>query len=283
MPAKRSSNAVAKVNPRARAIAPPSPGAQQQDAIGMLILKAAADPAISAEKVERLVRLQAEMAAQFRAEEAKGAFWTAMSVVQGEMRTIAANANNPQTKSNYADIEQIDNVLKPIYTARGLAISFTTESSHLEEHVKIVMFVALGIHVQRYDIDMPADGKGAKGGDVMTLTHAKGAAVTYGQRYLLKMAFNIAVSRDTDGNAVRARANAAAVRDHTPIDQDQLRTLIALADEVGADKGKFCGVLKVDSFAEIPAERFDEAMQLLERKRKANAKKKGTKQAEMAL
>jgi hypothetical protein len=42
-------------------------------------------------------------------------------------------------------------------------------------------------------IDMPADGKGAKGGDVMTKTHAMGAAASYGQRYLLKLIFNIAV------------------------------------------------------------------------------------------
>jgi hypothetical protein len=48
---------------------------------------------------------------------------------------------------------------------------------------------------------MPADGKGAKGGDVMTKTHATGAAVSYGQRYLLKMIFNLAVGEvDDDGN-----------------------------------------------------------------------------------
>jgi hypothetical protein len=57
-------------------------------------------------------------------------------------------------------------------------------------------------HSRTYQIDMPADGKGAKGGDVMTKTHATGSAVSYGMRYLLKMIFNIAVSdKDDDGNA----------------------------------------------------------------------------------
>lgn len=46
---------------------------------------------------------------------------------------------------------------------------------------------------------MPADGKGAKGGDVMTKTHAAGSAMSYGQRYLLKMIFNLAVGDDDDG------------------------------------------------------------------------------------
>jgi hypothetical protein len=45
---------------------------------------------------------------------------------------------------------------------------------------------------------MPADGKGAKGGDVMTRTHATGSALSYGMRYLLKMIFNVAVGEDDD-------------------------------------------------------------------------------------
>ncbi len=52
---------------------------------------------------------------------------------------------------------------------------------------------------------MPADGKGAKGGDVMTKTHAVGAAKSYGKRYLLKDIFNIAIGEeDTDGNVPKA-------------------------------------------------------------------------------
>ena len=47
--------------------------------------------------------------------------------------------------------------------------------------------------------------KGAKGGDVMTKTHAAGSALTYGQRYLLKMIFNIAIGSDDDGNAASSR------------------------------------------------------------------------------
>ena len=50
------------------------------------------------------------------------------------------------------------------------------------------------------------NGKGAKGGDVMTRTHATGAALSYGMRYLLRMIFNVAVGEgDTDGNGATAR------------------------------------------------------------------------------
>ena len=56
-------------------------------------------------------------------------------------------------------------------------------------------------HTRTYQCDMPSDGKGAKGNDVMTKTHAAGSAASYGMRYLLKMIFNIAIGEDdTDGN-----------------------------------------------------------------------------------
>jgi hypothetical protein len=51
-------------------------------------------------------------------------------------------------------------------------------------------------------MDMPSDGKGAKGGDVMTKTHATATADSYAKRYLIKDIFNIAIGEyDTDGNA----------------------------------------------------------------------------------
>jgi hypothetical protein len=48
---------------------------------------------------------------------------------------------------------------------------------------------------------MPVDGKGARGGDVMTKTHAMGSGISYGMRYLLRMIFNLAIDQDDDGNA----------------------------------------------------------------------------------
>ena len=64
-----------------------------------------------------------------------------------------------------------------------------------------------------FHIDMPADGKGAQGRDVMTRTHATGSAVSYGRRYLLLMIFNIAVGgEDDDGNAAGKRDNPHTVR-----------------------------------------------------------------------
>src|SRR6185369_5301511 len=67
--------------------------------------------------------------------------------------------------------------------------------------IRVVAYVSRGGYTRLYRIDMPADGKGAKGGDVMTKTHAAGAAMSYASRYLLKAIFNVSVGEeDSDGN-----------------------------------------------------------------------------------
>lgn len=52
------------------------------------------------------------------------------------------------------------------------------------------------------------------------------------------------------------------------VSNEQVEHLIDLADEVGADKAKFCQWLGVSIFAEIPATQFDKAKRALEAKRR---------------
>ena len=63
-----------------------------------VISKAAADPTIDVEKLERLMALYERTEAR----QAKQAFDEAMNEAQTEMRPIAADASNAQTKSKYA-------------------------------------------------------------------------------------------------------------------------------------------------------------------------------------
>lgn len=138
---------------------------------------------------------------------AEAAFNEAMHRAQQAMRRIGTDAMNPQTHSKYATYAKLDAVLRPIYTGQGFSLSFNTEPIENPDTQRIVCYVShkdaelpVG-HTRTYRIDMPADGKGAKGNDVMTKTHATGAAASYGMRYLLKMIFNVAVGEtDDDGN-----------------------------------------------------------------------------------
>jgi hypothetical protein len=153
------------------------------------------DPDVSADKLERFLAMRDRMSAK----EAEQRFNVAMSQAQAKIRHVAADSDNPQTRSRYASYAALDKALRPIYAEFGFALSFDTGDAPQPEFVRVLCYVShQDGHARTYRVDMPADGKGAKGGDVMTKTHATGSAVSYGMRYLLKMIFNVAVGDDDD-------------------------------------------------------------------------------------
>lgn len=207
--------------------APPTINAAMQvapagDAAGSLlqvISAAARDPSVDIEKMERLMAMHERMLSRT----AEQAFNDAMTLAQGEMGPISADGNNPQTKSKYATYAKLDRVLRPIYTKHGFAISFDTGTGAADGYVRVLAYVSRGGFTRTYQLDMPADGKGAKGGDVMTKTHASGSAMSYGMRYLLKMIFNVAVGEtDDDGNGAGSGGSGAG-----PITEKIFNGLIA--------------------------------------------------------
>jgi ERF superfamily len=149
--------------------------------------------------IERLSALQEKAVAR----DAEMQFNEAMNAAQSELGRVAPDLDNPQTKSKYASYAALDRKIRPIYTKHGFSLSFDSGDSPLPDTVRVICYVShRGGHTRKYTgPPMPSDGKGAKGGDVMTKTHATGAAMSYGARYLLKYIFNIAVGEeDTDGN-----------------------------------------------------------------------------------
>lgn len=232
----------------------PAPATSENNSFLGIIERAARDSTVDVGKMRELLAMRKEIAM----EEAKQAFNVAMTQAQTEMRPVEADANNSQTRSKYATYHALDKVLRPIYTRHGFALSFNTTDGASENYVRVVCHVSRGSYERTYQIDMPADGKGAKGGDVMTKTHATGSAVTYGMRYLLKMIFNIVIG-DDDGNAAGSETITA----------EQVEWLQSLIVEVGADIQKFCAYLGVKNIEEIPASKYKNAVAALEKKRSA--------------
>lgn len=231
---------------------------QQAEASNVLqvISRAAADPNVDIEKLERLLAMQERIVAKH----AESEFNAALNAAQAEIGTIAADAENSQTRSRYATYAKLDKVLRPIYTRHGFSLSFDETDSPKADHIRVLAILAhRGGHSHTYQKDMPADGKGAKGGDVMTKTHAAGAAASYGMRYLLKGIFNVAIGEeDVDGNEPH---------DEPRISEDQVANLQALIEEVGADKARFFAYLKIGALDEIYARNYSSAVKLLESKR----------------
>lgn len=189
----------AAATPMVPVSAPPAGIAPDANSMPSVIERMACDPAVDIDKLERLIAMHERM----QARQAQTEFDNAMMAAQGEMGPIRADMENSQTRSKYASYAQLDHAIRPIYTKHGFAVTFNTGDAPKSDDLRVLATVShQGGHRQEYRLDMPADGKGARGGDVMTRTHAAGAAASYGQRYLQKLIWNLAVGDvDDDGNS----------------------------------------------------------------------------------
>ena len=249
--------AVAK---RKEETAPAPVPVSESAAIIQMIERAARDPSVDLDKMQRLLEMREKIDAQARERE----FNERMAAAQQEMRPVSADANNPQTKSKYASYAALDRALRPIYTKAGFALSFNTAPEAPPDHVRIVCDVTNCGHTRRYQIDMPADGKGAKGGDVMTKTHATGSAATYGMRYLLKMIFNVAVGEaDDDGN--KAGKTGPVER----VTEQQVKELNALLQKTSTPAANVQIIFEhfnIDDLADLTPEQYRKTVKQLNKK-----------------
>ena len=225
------------------------------DSIIQVIQQAATDPNVDIDKMERLMQMHERLVAK----QDETAFNNAMADAQTDIRRVAADSRNEQTHSDYASYAALDRAIRPVYSEHGFSLSFDTGETPIESHVRVICNVShRGGHTRQYHVDMPADGKGAKGGDVMTKTHAVGSGLQYGMRYLLKLIFNVAIGYDDDGNAAG----------EATITEEQAADLEALMTEVGAGRKAFLKTCKVDDLAFLPASKLKGAIQRLEQKRR---------------
>ena len=253
--------------PKAQAgaqVEPPAPAQEiveavepsnQALAIVQVIDRAARDPNIDVDKMERLFALRERMLAL----DAEQAFNEAMRTAQAEMPAVLRDAENPETHSSYSRIETVNKAIVPIITKHGFSLSFGTDNSHIGGHYRVVCQVShIGGHSRDYHVDIPIDDVGPKGAKNKTMVHGFGSSMTYGRRYLTLLIFNVTMKdADDDGNAA-GRA---------PITAEQKDELVALIKETGADTAKFLAYLRVRTLDELPASRFNDAREALERKR----------------
>jgi hypothetical protein len=220
-----------------------------------VIERAASNPDIDVEKMERLLAMQERIMAQ----NAKSAFNEAMRAAQAEMPKIKRTKDNTQTNSKYADLEHITDKAVPVYTTHGFSLSYGTADCPIPGHARITCVCA---HVQgferTYQADIPLDLTGIKGTQNKTATHGFGSTMSYGRRYLICLIFNITLTNeDKDGN-----------QPGDTITEQQITDLKALAEEVKADKAAFLRYFKINELSDLPAAKFKDAVSALERKRK---------------
>ena len=234
----------------------------------MTMMQSAINSGFSAEQLAQVVSIVQTI----RADQAREAFARAMTACQQEMPAVLMDAQNTHTRSRYATLESVNVRIKPVYTKHGFSVSFGTADSPLESHVRIVADLRHDQgHAARYQADLPLDGTGSQGGkSSMNAPQATGSTYSYGQRYLLKMIFNLTIGGEDDD------ANGAGRLDPI-LTPDQVGVINDLLEECGklgvvTNVGRFWEWLKVDGLHAVRQSQFTKVVSELNRQRKKVAK-----------
>lgn len=231
----------------------------------LTLIRIAVEKGLDPEQLGKLLDLQ-ERYDKARAVEA---FNAAMNAAQAEMPIVLRDAENSQTHKRYARLENVNNVIKPVFAKHGFSISYGEEDSPLKEHVRLCADVkhAAG-HCQQYRGDFPLDGTGLKGNANMTAIQGKGSTISYGRRYLLLMIFNVTIAdEDQDGNTAFL----------TP---EQIKEINELCEEcsklgVAVDFARFLKWLGVENLEQAGPGHYAKAIHELNgRRRKAQGDKR---------
>jgi len=223
-----------------------SANASESTMMIQMIQRAAADPAVDVDKMERLM----QMHERFVDRQASAAFNAAMVQAQKRIRPVVRMSLNTQTNSGYAKLEDIDKQISPVYTEEGFSLSFGTGDSPLAGHLRVVCDVMHEQgHTKQYHMDLPLDSAGIAGKVNKTGVHAHGSTNSYARRYLTINIFNVVmVNEDNDGNAEPEPEPMV-----TPAQVKQIEALLAQC----ADRTK-SGFEKMYSTADqVPKANFD--------------------------
>jgi hypothetical protein len=165
----------------------------------LVLVRMAIENGADPDKMEKLL----DLARNWKAGQAAEAFAIALNAAQSAMPCVVKDKANSHTNSKYASLETVQTVMRPVYTLNGFSLSYGTEDSKLEGHLRVICDLShVGGCTRRYHLDCPIDGAGMRGSSNKTGVQAMGSTISYARRYLMLMIFNVTVAdQDIDGRA----------------------------------------------------------------------------------
>lgn len=186
---------------------------------------------------------------RWQANQARMAFDEAISNAKAEIKPVIRNAKGHNDK-RYADFAAIASAVDPIITKFGLSYRFKTQQTD-RISVTCVLSHKEG-HFEETTLAGPPDTSGSK-----NAIQAIGSTLTYLQRYSLTQALGLAATNDDDGKAAGMGET---------ITDEQVIYLRELIEAVGADEKRFLSHGKIERLADIRADQFQNAVNLLKSK-----------------
>ncbi|MCE9662064.1 ERF family protein [Halomonas sp. M5N1S17] len=182
---------------------------QESTAIIQVIERAALNPDVDIDKMERLLQMQERVLDR----QALMAYSAAMAAMQTELPSIAERGQG--NNGAYATLEDIVDTVRPIMQRHGFAVSFRIQTQERGIQVTGVLMHQDG-HREETSMLLPADVSGNK-----NAVQAFGSSTSYGKRYVLCALLNI-TTRGQDANG----HTATPVKMVTPFQASQLKQLI---------------------------------------------------------
>ena len=149
------------------------------------------------------------------------ALFAALALAQAEVENATKASTNPHFKSKYADLAEVLNTVRPVYSKHGIAIVQSTGFDGGMVSVTTALVHKEGGYITCVASCTPAktDGQGV------------GAATTYLRRYSLAAACGVA-QEDDDGNSAAHNRPAAAPAKPS----NQLLDLLAATEDATSEE-----------------------------------------------
>lgn len=264
------------------------------DAFLAMIERAARDPAIDIDKMERMMQMREREMARRAREEFAIAFAEmipelpsidrngAVTVYSKADREYAAknfgelpSGARPIQQTAYATLDDILTAINPVLSQHGFSIRFEHETIPTGDSFRIktkaILLHRAGHSESAETPPLQQDSSGSKNN-----VQGVGSSMKYGRRYALMAVLPIAShapqDRDDDGKAAGGTTGPETI---TP---EQIETLRGEIIDTDSDIPTFLEFFKVAKLDDLPVASFEQAMKMLDEKRRRAAKAKGARQ-----
>lgn len=226
-------------------------------AIIQVIERAAMNPNVDIDKMERLLQMQERIMER----NAKADYDAAFAEMQSELPVIAERGGikdrQQNIQSRYALWEDINEAIKPVLARHGFGISFRT-GQHDGKIVVTGVLSHRGGHREETTMELPTDTSGSK-----NAVQAVGSSTSYGKRYTAQALLNL-TSRGEDDDGKAAGLGET-------LSEEQVMALRDLILSMDADEKKFLAYLKLDSLESILASNYQACVDLLKQSNRRKA------------
>lgn len=198
----------------------PGQGVSMLETISRLALS----PSCDMDKLERLIALQERMEAKLALE----AFNASFAQMQCEMPSVEKRTENTHTKKKYADLDDINDKVRPVMAKHGFGVSFK-----IQTHEKFVTVTGILMHRNGHreetSMELPRDEGAGR-----SIVQAVGSTTTYGKRYVMCALLNITSGDDDDNDGYRKKQQETAPT-VTTLQAKQIEALIPKCSQRAQD------------------------------------------------